>query len=289
MVCELHGLAWRTFAAPYGDGTCHAAFRTRISCLENMNLTIRQFNKLSELVYSNSGICLTENKLSLLQARLAKRLRAVGLTSVEAYMKLIDKDEQEIVAFLDAVSTNHTYFFRESSHFRYLGKEHQAIWCAASSSGEEPYSIAIHCLEKGFRPAILATDISTKMLATAGRGVYDEARAKNVHPALLKKYFRKGVGTWNGHIRVKEELRRMVEFKRFNLLSDPLPRERFDLIFCRNVLIYFDRTVKEEVVNKLFHALKESGYFIVGGAESLNNLRHPYTYVAPSIYRKLKG
>jgi chemotaxis protein methyltransferase CheR len=251
-----------------------------------MNLTTRQFNKLSELIYCRSGIYLTENKVSLLQARLAKRLRALGLTSVEEYFRRIEGDEQEIVAFLDAVSTNHTYFFRESNNFQYLQKNHLSIWCAASSSGEEPYSIAIHCLENGFRPSILATDISTRMLAAGERGIYDAAKAKNVSPALLRKYFRQGVRSWAGHIRIKEELRRMVTFKRFNLLTDALPPEGFDIIFCRNVLIYFDGAVKEEVVNKLCHALKPSGYFIVGGAESLNNLRHPYRYVAPSVYRK---
>jgi chemotaxis protein methyltransferase CheR len=252
----------------------------------SVNITAAQFRKFSELVYHRSGIHLTESKQSLLQARLAKRLRALGLSSVDDYFRRLEKDEQEMVAFLDAVSTNHTYFFRESQNFECLHEGHLSIWCAASSSGEEPYSLAVHCLERGFRPSILATDISTRMLAAGERGVYEAAKGKGIPPDLLKKYFQKGVGSWSGYIRVKEKVRRMVTFKRFNLLTDTAPEEGFDVIFCRNVLIYFDRSVKEEVINRLYRALKRSGYFIVGGAESLHNLRHPYRYVAPSVYMK---
>lgn len=252
---------------------------------ESMNLTASQFTKLSDLIYRRSGIYLTENKTSLLQARLAKRLRALGLRSIQEYFQRLEKEEAEVVAFLDAVSTNHTFFFREDSHFQWLNKQHLSIWCAASSSGEEPYSIAIHCLEKGFRPAILATDISTRMLAAGQRAIYDGAKSKHIPPNLLHRYFLKGLGSQEGYVRVKEEIRRMVAFKRFNLVTDRPPEQAFDVIFCRNALIYFDRTVKEEVINKLAKALKPSGYFIVGGAESLTNLRHPYRYVAPSVYR----
>lgn len=251
-----------------------------------MDITAAQFRKFSELVYHRSGIHLTESKQSLLQARLAKRLRALGLTSVNEYFRRLDADEQEMVAFLDAVSTNHTYFFRESQNFQCLRENHLSIWCAASSSGEEPYSLAMHCLEKGFQPSILATDISTRMLAAGERGVYEAAKGKDIPPDLLRKYFQKGVGSWSGYIRVKDRIRRLVSFRRFNLLTDTPPKECFDVIFCRNVLIYFDRTVKEEVINRLYQALKGSGYFIVGGAESLHNLRHPYRYVAPSLYLK---
>ncbi|MCU0593922.1 MAG: protein-glutamate O-methyltransferase CheR [Desulfobacterota bacterium] len=251
-----------------------------------MNLTGAQFRKFSDLVYRRSGIHLSEGKQSLLQARLGKRLRTLGLTSVNEYFSRLHADEQEMVDFLDAVSTNHTYFFRESHNFDCLCENHRSIWCAASSSGEEPYSLAVYCAEKGFQPSILATDISTRMLAAGEKGVYDAAKGKGIPPDLLRKYFQKGVGSWSGYIRVKERIRRLVTFKRFNLLTDIPPKECFDVILCRNVLIYFDRAVKEEVINRLYPALKGSGYFIVGGAESLHNLRHPYQYVAPSLYRK---
>lgn len=251
-----------------------------------MNLTAAQFRKFSDLVHRQSGIHLSEGKQNLLQARLSKRLRVLGLTSVNEYFRRLEEDDREMVAFLDAVSTNHTFFFRENHSFQCLREHHLSIWCAASSSGEEPYSVAIYCLEKGFQPTILATDISTRMLAAGEKGVYESAKGKEIPPEILKKYFQKGVGSRTGFFRVKERVKRMVTFRRFNLLTDEPPAERFDVIFCRNVLIYFDRPVKELVINRLYRALRGSGYLIVGGAESLHNLRHPYRYVAPSIYLK---
>jgi len=249
-----------------------------------MKVTEQQFKKLSQLVYDQCGINLHDGKKQLLNARLSKRLRITGINSVNDYIKVLKTDNQELIFFLDAVSTNHTFFFRESHHFECLEKGYPNIWCAASSSGEEPYSIAIDCLEKGFTPTILATDISTSVLQLGKRGVYPAERAKNVSPYLLKKYFQKGAGKWNGYIKVKDNLKRMVTFKRFNLISDPLPSNEFDVVFCRNVLIYFDNTVKTDVVNRLRHALKHNGYFIIGGAESLNNIKHGYSYNKPSIY-----
>jgi chemotaxis protein methyltransferase CheR len=251
-----------------------------------MKVTEKQFKQFSQLVYDESGINLHDGKQQLLNARLAKRQRKTGITSVDEYLKILETDEQELIDFIDAVSTNHTFFFRESNHFECLKKEHRNIWCAASSSGEEPYSIAIYCLEKGFRPTILATDISTNVLRLGERGVFPFERAQNLAPHLLKKYFKKGNGKWDGYIKVSDELRKMVTFKRFNLISDPLPSQDFDVIFCRNVMIYFDNAVKTDVANKLYNALKYNGYFIIGGAESLNNLKHEYEYIKPSIYKK---
>jgi len=251
-----------------------------------MKITSTQFKKFSRLIYEKCGINLHSGKEQLLQARLAKRLRSTGISSVGKYLNLLERDSQELTDFIDAISTNHTFFFRESNHFACLKKDHQKIWCAASSSGEEPYSVAIYCLEKGFRPTILATDVSTKVLQLGDRGVYPFERARNLAPDLLKKYFKKGTGKWDGYIKVQDELKRMVTFNIFNLISDPLPLQEFDVIFCRNVLIYFDNTVKTAVVNKLYGSLKSNGYFIIGGAESLNNLKHEYKYIKPSIYMK---
>jgi len=254
-----------------------------------MKVTAKQFKIFSELVYHECGINLHEGKQQLLQARLAKRLRKTGINSIDEYLKVLESDDQELIDFLDVISTNHTYFFRESHHFEYLKHGHFDIWCAASSSGEEPYSVAIDCLEKGFRPTILATDISTRVLRIGERGVYPVERAKNVAPPTLRRYFRKGIGKSDGYIRVKDEVKRMVTFKRFNLLSDQPPRQEFDVIFCRNVLIYFDNIVKETVINKLYNALKWDGYFIIGGAESLSNIKHRYKYIKPNIYRKTRN
>jgi chemotaxis protein methyltransferase CheR len=251
-----------------------------------MQMTTHQYKQFSDLVYHECGINLHDGKQQLLNARLAKRLRKTGIHSPGEYLKVLENDEHELIAFLDAISTNHTFFFRESHHFNILEKGHSNIWCAASSSGEEPYSIAIDCLEKGFRPTILATDISTNVLQIGQKGIYPVDRAKSVTPHSLKRYFQKGTGRWNGHIRVKDALKTMVTFKRFNLISDPLPSREFDVVFCRNVLIYFDNDIKTEVVNKLYDAMKWNGYFVIGGAESLNSITHRYQYVRPSIYQK---
>ena len=253
-----------------------------------MKITTKQFKKLSNLVYHECGINLHDGKQQLLTARLSKRLRSTGINSVDEYLRVLANDSQELIYFLDAVSTNHTFFFRESHHFECLQKDHLNIWCAASSSGEEPYSVSIYCLEKGFRPAIFATDISTNVLRIGERGIYPIERAKNVAPHILKRYFQKGHGRFEKYIKVKDELKNMVTFKRFNLLSDPLPAREFDAILCRNVLIYFDNAIRTGVVNRLHDALKWNGYFIIGGAESLNSIKHNFKYIKPSIYRKVR-
>ncbi len=251
-----------------------------------MELTTGQFKRFSDLVYDECGINLHAGKKQLLQARLSKRLRSTGIGSVDAYLDVLDVDDQELMDFLDAVSTNHTYFFRESHHLDHLHDGHCNIWCAASSSGEEPYSVAINCMEKGFHPTILATDISSHVLRMGRNGIYPAERTKLVPHHLLKRYFQKGNGKFDRHVRVKENVKKAVTFKRYNLLTDPKPTEQFDVIFCRNVLIYFDNMVKTKVINKLYDVLKLNGLFIIGGAESLSNIEHKYTYVSPSIYRK---
>ena len=251
-----------------------------------MNITEKQFNQFSSIVYQECGINLHDGKQQLLQARVSKRLRATGIKSIKEYLARIKADNTELVDFIDAISTNHTYFFREKHHFTYLDETHQEIWCAASSSGEEPYSIAIHCLEKGFRPAIHATDISTDVLKKGRAGIFPVERAKSLEASTLKSYFQKGNRKWEGHIRVKDSIRKMVTFQRYNLVTDAVPAKLYDIIFCRNVLIYFDNPTKAKVVNKLHNALKVGGYLIIGGAESLNNIEHCYAYVSPSVYQK---
>lgn len=251
-----------------------------------MMLSENQFKKFRDLVYHECGINLHDGKQQLLQARLAKRLRATAISRVDEYLALLQEDDHERKHFIDSVSTNHTFFFRESHHFECLYNTHENIWCAASSSGEEPYSIAIHCLENGFRPHILATDISTKVLETGQRGVYPVEKAKGIPPAILKKYFQKGHGKMQGYVRVKDSIRKMITFGRFNLVTDYPPGSTFDVVFCRNVLIYFDNLIKSKVVNKLYDVLTHNGYFIIGGAESLNNIEHRYRYIRPSVYMK---
>ena len=251
-----------------------------------MDLTETQFKKLRDLVYHECGINLHNGKRQLLQARLSKRLRKTGIQGAKEYLKVLETDQNELVHFLNAVSTNYTYFFRENHHFQVLESFQRSIWCAACSSGEEPYSVAMYCLEKGFSPSILATDISTDVLDRAKRAVYPLERARMVPVDILRKYFQKGSGKWEGFIRIKDSVRRMVSFRHLNLITDVLPVGQFDVIFLRNVLIYFDNDVKEKVVNRLYHLLRENGHFIIGGAESLSGIKHMFKYVRPSIYRK---
>lgn len=249
-------------------------------------LTNRLFNQYCSLVYREAGIKLTEEKRELLNARVGKRLRVHGL-QMDEYFTMIQNDPAELREFIDAVSTNHTFFFRESKSFTYLDNHCSRVWCAASSSGEEPYSLAIHCLERGFRPSIMATDISETCLEKGKRGIYSKQSISSLPKHMLKNYFQKGNGRFQDYIRVKEDVRRMVTFQWFNLIKDTPPQDSCDILFCRNVMIYFDKKTKEKVVVKLARALRRNGFFIIGGAESLSGLDHPLRYIEPSIYQKL--
>jgi chemotaxis protein methyltransferase CheR len=248
-------------------------------------LTTRQFKKYCDIVYNESGINLTEEKRELLNARISKRLRKLSIQP-DRYLDVIQTDSQEMNNFLDAVSTNHTFFFRESKSFKYLEKGCNSIWCAAASSGEEPYSIAVYCSELGFQPSILATDISNTCLEKGRNAIYPVQCTTRIPKPLLSRYFQRGRGQWDGYIRVKADIRKTVKFERFNLLKDQPPTKEFDIIFCRNVMIYFDLPSKEFVVNKLCGRLKKDGFFIIGGAESLNGLSHALKYIEPSVYKK---
>jgi len=248
-------------------------------------LTNKQFSKYCEIVYRESGINLTEDKRELLNSRISKRIRTLVINA-EQYLSLIQKDHQEMKLFLNAISTNHTFFFREAKSFKYMDNSPREIWCAASSSGEEPFSLATYCLERGFRPSILATDISTDCIKTAQQAVYPIQRSSGIPKSMLKRYFQRGQGRWDGYFRAKPDVRKMIRFERFNLLKDNPVSNTFDMIFCRNVMIYFDNTTKEYVVNKLSSVLKNSGYFVIGGAESLSGLNHKLKYVEPSVYLK---
>jgi len=248
-------------------------------------LNDRLFKHYCDLVYQEAGINLTEDKRELLNARIAKRLRNKNV-SAKDYFGIIKKDSIELREFIDAISTNHTYFFRESKSFTYLDGSCSSIWCAASSSGEEPYSLAIYCLEKGFRPSITATDISITCLEKGKKGIYSKQSVTNIPKHMLKAYFQKGNGKFRDFIKVKDDVRRMVKFERFNLIKDTPPKKACDIIFCRNVMIYFDSPTKIQVVNKLSRVLRGNGYFIIGGAESLSGLNHSLKYVEPSVYLK---
>jgi chemotaxis protein methyltransferase CheR len=248
-------------------------------------LTDKEFKQYCAIVYDECGIHLTGEKRQLLNARLSKRLRMLGVEA-DQYMRIIEQDPDERCRFVDAISTNHTFFFREAKSFCYIDETCKHIWCAASSSGEEPYSLAAYCHSRNIHASILATDISNTCLDKARRAIYPISGKSNIPAEILKKCFQKGRNQWAGFMRVRPMVKNLVQFDRFNLLDSKLPQQVFDIIFCRNVMIYFDSQTKEKVVRNLASVLKPKGYFIIGGAESLNGLDHQFKYVEPSVYMK---
>ena len=270
--------------------------------MDYVDLSDHDFKRFSDLVYQKCGINLHDGKKTLVRARLGKRLRQGGFKDFNSYYRFVSQsdNEQELVHLLDAISTNLTSFFREEKHFVFLKekvfpvlekekRKRIQIWSAGCSSGEEPYSLAMSSLEYfGVNGAvdiqILASDISTRVLSQAQRGVYREERVINIKPPFLRKYFQRGVGAQEGNVRVKGFIRDRVRFERINLM-EPFPfKERFDVIFCRNVMIYFDKTTQERLVNKFYEALVIGGYLFIGHSESLTGATHPFKYTMPTVY-----
>jgi chemotaxis protein methyltransferase CheR len=275
-------------------------------------LTDAEYQTIANFVHKESGINLLDGKKELVRARLSKRITQLQFSDFKTYFKYVmgDASGDELVFLLDALATNLTSFWREPQHFDFMsrtflpeleqkrrkpggGGPRLRIWSCACSSGEEPYTIAMVVMDKSayfghggdFR--ILATDLSTKVLNIAKRGEYGPESVKNIPPADLHAYMNKIPHEKGGdHWRVQDAVRRIVSFRRFNLL-DPLPiKHPLDLIFCRNVFIYFDRQTIMEIVNKFHKTLELGGYLFIGHSESLSGLQHSFQYVAPCIYRK---
>jgi len=258
--------------------------------MSETKLTPAQFKTLSDIVYKESGIVLNDKKYNLLVARLAKRMRQKGIASVADYIGLISSDQNEFTEFIDATTTNHTYFFRENKHCEFIvntldNTRPLKIWSAASSSGEEPFSIAVQLLANSFPFTIYASDVSDSMLKLCRRGIYPKDRVKNVPLPILHTYFQRGKEKWEAHVKVKPDVTQYVTFEKYNLLSDK-PCDQFDIIFCRNVMIYFDTPTRQKVVSNLLTALKPGGYFFVGMSENLHGLDHGLSVVLPSGYQK---
>jgi chemotaxis protein methyltransferase CheR len=273
-------------------------------------LNQREFDQLSRLVYEKSGINLHQGKQELVRARLSKRLRETGLNTFQAYYDFVLREDtgQELVALLDSISTNLTSFFREPAHFDYLrqeilpqmaerqglGSRRLWVWCAGCSSGEEPYTIALCLLEGlpsliGWDVKIVATDISTRTLETAQAGIYKAERVSTVPRELLSRYFQRGVKEWAGHYRVKPAVRRLVDFRRANLLEGPPVAGQFEVIFCRNVMIYFDAPTQERVIGIFRNHLLPGGVLFIGHSESLARVKHNLRYLKPAVYCKQDG
>ena len=268
----------------------------------------RDFKLFQQLILREAGIFLSSIKKTLLVGRLNSRLRQLGLSSFRQYYELVADggDPDERVLLLDRISTNETRFFREPRHFEFLRQEvfpqwlQQAakgsrtkeirIWSAACSSGEEPYSLAMTLLDTfrssdGWTVEVLATDLSTRMLAQAREGVWSVERAKEIPKRYLKRYMLKGIKTQRGMLKAQDELRATLRFARLNLNDKRYAvGGRFDLIFCRNVLMYFNKNNKVAVVRRLIKHLSPDGYFFVGHAESLRDMDVSLNGVLPTVY-----
>ncbi len=270
--------------------------------MEN-TLSPEMFLKFCELVYEKAGIHLGPQKEALVASRMGKRMRALGLSRYEEYYHLVKADDagDELVEMLNAISTNVTYFFREERHFVVLkdllskwhaeGQNTFRIWCAASSTGEEPYSIAMtvrSVLPESIDVKILATDISTRALNVAKAGVYEARHIEKVPESYVRRFFTKEKGA-AGEInyRIHDELRRMITFARLNLAHPPYPMKGpFDVVMCRNVMIYFDNKVRSGLLCETGRILKPGGYLMVGHAESLSGILGNFRSVEPSVYLK---
>ena len=266
-------------------------------------LSDRDLATIVGLVYAQSGITLHSGKRALVSARLQKRLRHVGAASFREYVRWIQSDRSgdELTAMIDAITTNHTSFFREPQHFEFLTdvvlppllRRAMPIqgWSSACSTGEEPYTIAMTALERFGDAAysslrLLASDLSTQALARARAGIYKLEKTTGMPRHLVLKYFHKGSGKAADLLEVAAPLRQMVEFRHLNLLRPAPPGPPFDFIFCRNAMIYFDQPVQQRVVEALEARLAPGGYLFTSHSESLNSVRHGLDWVAPAVYRR---
>jgi len=263
----------------------------------------RDFDAFAKLVYDKVGIHLTRDKKQLLQSRVNKVLRKRNINSYRAYYDIIKNDDSgdELVEFINLISTNVTHFFREEKHFDFLKNvwyknfdfkysNSVKVWSAACSSGEEPYSIAItlkELLGDKYPFEIYATDISSKVLGMAQRGVYPVAAVEKIDKSLLKKYFQEGKNNSEGLVKLKSSITKHVQFNRLNLIEPFQLPHHFDIIFCRNVMIYFDLQTKEGIVNRFYDFMNNPSYLMIGHSESLNGIKHPFQYVQPATYKKV--
>lgn len=256
------------------------------------------FEAIRRRLYAAAGINLSDSKRQLVYSRIARRLRAVGVRSFSAYLKYLEKNDAEQEEFINALTTNLTSFFREPHHFEimsaYLVKHARPgrsfrLWCAAASTGEEPYSMAIAALEalgQGAPVKILATDIDSRVLSTARAGVYDQERVSSVSKERLKAFFLKGKGRNNGLVKVRPELQQMVEFAPLNLLAPNWKlNPPYDLIFCRNVMIYFDKPTQKRVLERMVPLISDGGLYIAGHSESFTHASDTIRLVGKTTYR----
>jgi chemotaxis protein methyltransferase CheR len=261
--------------------------------VKEFDFNARDFERVRGLIYKRAGISLADSKQEMVYSRLARRLRATGIDSFAKYLDDLEAGRlgEEWESFTNALTTNLTSFFREAHHFPLLAdhvkgkREPLTIWCSASSTGEEPYSIAMTVCEafNTLTPnvQIVATDIDTNVLATAANGVYGMDRLDKMSPERQRRFFLKGKGDREGMARVRPELRNMITFKQLNLLADSWPISgQFDAIFCRNVMIYFDKATQRKILSRFVPLMKPDALLFAGHSEN-------FLYVSESL--KLRG
>lgn len=275
-----------------------------------VSLTPKSFARFAQFITDNLGIKMSEAKIPMLQSRLMRRLRQLGMHSLDQYQDYLFNSPDaadECVHFIDAVTTNKTDFFREPQHFDYLVQTalpalsrlsgsgpgwRFKLWCAGCSSGEEPYTLAMVLSEyarqhAGFDFSILATDISTRVLEHAQRAIYEESRIDPVAPALRHAYLQRSTDPTRHLVRIAPPLRSRITFRRLNFMDEDYGlREVFDVIFFRNVMIYFDKPTQESVIQKQCRYLRPGGYLFVGHSESLAGLNVPVSMTGSAVFRK---
>lgn len=264
--------------------------------------TNKDFERVRQLIYDHAGISLNPSKQDMVYSRLARRLRATGIRNFKDYLALLESNnEAEWEAFVNSLTTNLTSFFREPHHFPLLaehamkqkGKHPIALWCSASSTGEEPYSMAMTMVDAfgSFTPpvTIVATDLDTNVLAKAEAGVYPVERVEKLSGDMVKRFFLRGAGAQAGFVRVRPELRAMITFRQVNLLSNDWPiRGPLDAIFCRNVMIYFDKATQLKILEKFAPLLQPDGLLFAGHSESFHNAGHVFSLRGKTVYELTK-
>lgn len=273
-------------------------------------LTDSEFNELVRIIYDKTRIQMSEHKRALVTSRISKRIRALNMSSFKEYIDYLKgAPDEEVTNFINAVTTNKTDFFRENKHFEYMkttflpnweksykeGKVNNLrIWSAACSTGEEPYTISMTLHDyfgerfNHYDIKILASDIDTNVLSHACAGIYKEETVEAIQTNTLKKYFLKGTGNNAGLYKVKNILQKCISFRQLNFKDEDFDiHTKFDLIFCRNVIIYFDKEFQKELFNKFYRYMKEDSYVFIGHSETLFGISDLFKYISSNIYKKI--
>ena len=273
-----------------------------LDLIREFEFTEKHFSKVKDDLYKHAGIVIADHKKGMAYNRLVRRLRALELLSFDQYFAYIVSNPAEFEQFINALTTNLSAFFREKHHFSFIkskilpvfrerGQQQIRVWSAGCSNGEEAYSIAMTLVDgminiNQLDVRILATDIDSSVLSTAGLGIYDIDRLEGMYGQSVQKYFLKGVGTKTGKVQIRSELKQLVDFKYLNLMTAWPMQGQFDFIFCRNVMIYFNRDTQKKLIENFSRYLKADGYLFVGHSEALGYDQEMFTLIGETIYQK---